>query len=67
MANQEDSYRTKSIIFYLYNTIIVMLQAEIDTYLQYAEEVVKDYYNAGKDITPLILDLKNYKKKMLFD
>lgn len=44
-----------------------MLQKEIDDYLQYAEEIIKEYYNAGKDIKPLILDLKNYKKKMLFD
>ncbi len=44
-----------------------MLQGEVDNYLHYAEEVVKDYYSAGKDIKPLMLDLKAYKKKMLYD
>jgi len=44
-----------------------MLQKEVDDYLKYAEEVVKNYYGAGKDIKPLILDLKNFKKKLVFD
>jgi len=44
-----------------------MLQTEQDDYFKYAEGVVKEYYNNGKDITPLILDLKSYKKKMMFD
>jgi len=66
MSNQEDAYRTKSNLLTFIN-FTVMLQTEIDDYLRYAEEIVKEYYNAGKDIKPLILDLKNYKKKMLYD
>ena len=43
-----------------------MLNSEQDEFLKYAEGWVRDYYNQGKDITPLILDLKNYKKKLFY-
>ena len=42
----------------------LMLQNEQDEFLKYAEGWVGDYYKDGKDITPLLLDLKAYKKNM---
>jgi hypothetical protein len=55
IKEQEDAYKTKN-----------MLSNETDEFLKYAEGWIKDYYNQGKDITPLILDLKNYKKKLFY-
>jgi hypothetical protein len=52
---QEDTYKTK-----------MMLNNEQDEFLKYAEGWIKEYHNQGKDITPLILDLKNYKKKLFY-
>lgn len=43
-----------------------MLENEQDDFLKYAETWIKEYHNAGKDITPLILDLKAYKKKLFY-
>ncbi len=40
-----------------------MLQTEQDGFLNYAEGEIREYYNEGKDIKPLMLDLKAYKKK----
>jgi len=42
----------------------IMLQNEQDEFLKYAEGWVGDYYKDGKDITPLLLDLKAYKKNI---
>jgi len=53
LKDQQDAYKTK-----------LMLQNEQDDFLNYAEGWIKDYYQDGKDITPLILDLKCYKKKL---
>ena len=55
VKEHEDAYKTK-----------LMLNSEQDEFLKYAEGWVRDYYNQGKDITPLILDLKNYKKKLFY-
>ncbi len=55
VKEQEDAYKTK-----------LMLNAEQDEFLKYAEGWIKEYYNQGKDITPLILDLKSYKKKLFY-
>jgi hypothetical protein len=52
---QEDSYKTK-----------IMLQNEQDEFLKYAEGWVREYHNQGKDINPLILDLKSYQKKVYY-
>ncbi|MFO0515419.1 MAG: hypothetical protein ACK5YA_01065 [bacterium] len=42
----------------------LMLQNENDEFLKYAEGWIQDYYKDGKDITPLLLDLKQYKKNI---
>ena len=55
VKEQEDAYKTK-----------LMLNNEQDEFLNYAEGWIKEYYNQGKDITPLILDLKSYKKKLFY-
>lgn len=55
VKEQEGAYKTK-----------IMLNNEQDEFLKYAEGWIKDYYNQGKDITPLILDLKSYKKKLFY-
>ena len=47
----EDSYKTK-----------MMLDKENDEFLKYAENCIRDYHQQGKDITPLLLELKRYKK-----
>jgi hypothetical protein len=39
-----------------------MLNNEQDEFMQYAENSIREYYNTGKDIAPLILELKKYKK-----
>jgi len=43
--------------------ILDMLQQENVEFLRYAEDLIREQYTQGKDITPLILDLKSYKKK----
>ena len=40
------------------------MQIEQEDFLKYAEDEIREYYKEGKDIKPLILDLKSYKKKM---
>jgi hypothetical protein len=55
VKDQEDAYKTK-----------LMLGNEQDDFLKYAEGWIKEYYQTGKDITPLILDLKAYKKKLFY-
>ena len=47
----EDSYKTK-----------MMLDKENNEFLKYAENCIRDYHQQGKDITPLLLELKRYKK-----
>jgi len=44
----------------------MMINNEQDDFLKYAEGLIKEYHLEGKDITPLILDLKNYKKKLFY-
>lgn len=34
-------------------------------FYSYAERAIKDWADAGKNIKPLIVELKNYKKKVL--
>ena len=51
VRNHEDSYKTK-----------LMLSNEQDDFLKYSEDWIQEYYKQGKDITPLMLELKNYKK-----
>jgi hypothetical protein len=55
IIDQESAYKTK-----------MMLNNEQDDFLKYAEMWIKEYYEQGKDITPLILDLKAYKKKLFY-
>ena len=55
VKEHEDAYKTK-----------IMLNNEQDEFLKYAESWVRDYHNQGKDIAPLIIDLKNYKKKLFY-
>lgn len=52
---QENAYKTK-----------LILNNEQDDFLKYAESWIQDYHAQGKDITPLILDLKAYKKKLFY-
>lgn len=42
----------------------LMLQNEQDEFLKYAEGWIQEYYKDGKDILPMLLDLKQYKKKI---
>ena len=51
----EDSYKTK-----------LKLDQENDEFLKYAENCIRDYHKQGKDITPLLLELKRYKKTATF-
>lgn len=55
VIDQESSYKTK-----------MMLNNEQDDFLNYAEGWIKEFHDQGKDITPLILDLKAYKKKLFY-
>lgn len=55
LKDQENAYQTK-----------LMLQNEQSEFLNYAENWVRDYYQDGKDIKPLILELKNYKKRLFY-
>ena len=55
VIDQESAFKTK-----------LMLNNEQDDFLNYAEGYIREYYNQGKDITPLILDLKAYKKKLFY-
>ena len=42
----------------------LMLQNEQDEFLKYAEKWIQEYHNDGKNIIPMLLDLKQYKKKI---
>ena len=41
----------------------LMLQKEDDEFIRYAEGCIRDYHEQGKDITPMLLELKRYKKE----
>ena len=43
------------------------LEQESDEFIKYAENWIKDYKNNGKNITPLLLELKKYRKHNNFD
>lgn len=49
---QEDSFYTKA-----------MISKEQDTFIVFAEEQIKNNVEQGKEILPLLFELKNYKKK----
>lgn len=34
-------------------------------FYSYAERCIKEWQDLGKNVTPLILELKNYKKKII--
>lgn len=51
----EDSYKTK-----------LMLEREDDEFIKYAEGWIREYQQQGKDITPMLLQLKKYKKETSF-
>jgi len=55
VKDQEDAYKTN-----------LMLQKEQDEFMRYADQCIGEYHEAGKNLIPLILDLKNYKKKSFF-
>lgn len=55
IQNNEDSYKTK-----------YMLSKESDDFIAYAEMWIQEYHKQGKDITPLLLELKRYKKNSNF-
>lgn len=52
-SDLENAFKTK-----------LMLQNENDEFLKYAEGWIREYYKDGKDIVPLLLDLKQYKKNI---
>jgi len=62
MDRQQDAYKATRMHSQI--NIIEMLQTEQDDFLKYAEHEIRQYYNERKDIKPLILDLKSYKKKL---
>jgi len=55
IKEQENAYKTK-----------VILEKEEDEFLKYAESWVHEYHSSGKDINPLMLELKRFKKKNVF-
>jgi len=55
LKEHENTYKTKGILH----------EEQID-FLQHAEALVNEYKSQGKDINPLLLELKKYKKKMFF-
>lgn len=52
-TEMENAFKTK-----------LMLQNEQDEYLKYAEGWIQEYYKDGKEILPMLLDLKSYKKNV---
>lgn len=42
----------------------LMLQNEQDEFLKYAEGWIHNYHDDGKNIIPMLLNLKEYKKKI---
>ena len=53
--DQEDAYKTN-----------LMLQNEQDEFMRYADGCIGEYHSSGKNLIPLILDLKSYKKKAFY-
>ena len=47
----------------LAKTTKVLLKDEHDDYFEYVNEWIKEYQKQGKDITPLLLEIKRYKKR----
>jgi hypothetical protein len=41
-----------------------LLDQQEKNFYQYAEQAVKNWGEQGKEVKPLILELKNYKKKI---
>ena len=60
--NQENAYKTKG----KWNINKAILENEQQDFLNYAESWIKEYHSAGKDIKPLMLELKEQKKKSVF-
>jgi phage pi2 protein 07 len=52
-ANLEEAARTQA-----------LLDQQEKGFYSYAEQAVKEWQQKGKNVTPLILELKNYKKKV---
>ena len=42
-----------------------LLDQQQKNFYSYAEQAVKDWQGAGKNVKPLILELKGYKKKIV--
>jgi hypothetical protein len=42
-----------------------LLDQQEKNFYKYAEDCVKTWTSGGKDVKPLILELKNYKKKIV--
>ena len=55
IKDQEDAYKTN-----------IMIQNEQDEFMKYADYNIGEYHKQGKNLIPLILDLKNYKKKTYY-
>jgi hypothetical protein len=55
IQDQEDAYKRN-----------LILQKEQDEFMRYADQCIGEYHGVGKNLIPLILDLKNYKKKSFF-
>lgn len=51
-ASTKNAYQTKA-----------MANEEQDDYLEYVEGWIKEYHKQGKDIRPMLLELKRYKKR----
>ena len=54
-ANLEEAARTQA-----------LLDQQEKGFYSYAEQAVKEWQQKGKNVTPLILELKNYKKKVFW-
>ena len=62
LRENENSYKTRCIsLFYL-----AILNDEQNDFLKYAESWIQEYQASGKDIQPLLIELRNYKKKMFY-
>ena len=55
IKNQEDAYKTN-----------IMMQNEQDEFMKYADYNIGEYHKQGKNLIPMILDLKTYKKKTFY-
>lgn len=55
IKDQEDAYKTN-----------LMLQNEQDEFMRYADNCIGEYHASNKNLIPMILELKNYKKKTFY-